>query len=144
MRKYSLLLVFIMILSFVIVPIGSAWAGNVQRNRWEGVAIGIGAAIMGKVIWDNIHQGHPERVYVQPRPRPRVQYYYQLRPQPSGHWEVRKIWIPPAYKEVWNPGHYNRREKWVSGRWLNIEISPGYWKKERVWVTEDCYYTEID
>ena len=34
----------IMVLSFITT---SAWAGSKQRHRWEGVAIGVGAAIVG-------------------------------------------------------------------------------------------------
>ena len=34
----------------------SAWAGSAQQHRWEGVAIGIGAAIVGSAIIH--HHGH--------------------------------------------------------------------------------------
>lgn len=37
----------IMVLSFITT---SAWAGSKQRHRWEGVAIGVGAAIVGGAI----------------------------------------------------------------------------------------------
>jgi len=33
----------------------------------------------------------------------------------------RKIWVPPVYIKVWNPAHYNRKGRWVPGRWIEIE-----------------------
>lgn len=113
----------------------SARAGNVQRNRWEGVAIGIGAAMLGHVLYKNHVQEHPARevVYVNPRPQ-----RHKFRPprKARGHWEVRKTWVLPAYESVWNPGHYSRRGRWVEGQWIEIEKAPGYWTEERVWVSK--------
>lgn len=34
----------------------SAWAGSVQQHRWEGVAIGVGAVILGSALIN--HHGH--------------------------------------------------------------------------------------
>ena len=113
-------------------PVG---AGNVQRNRWEGLAIGIGAAILGKVIFDHVQQQRRSSgaVYGHHRyPEP----HYGPPHRHSGHWEIRKVWVPPVYKRVWNPGHYNRKGRWVSGKWIKIEKQPGYWKKERIWISE--------
>ena len=126
------------LLAFVSAP---AAAGDKQRHRWEGVAIGVGAALLGHAILDDYRDRdrgwdrscRPERVRVYkhdgchpPAPMPRYS---------RGHWEMRKVWVPPVHERVWNPGHYNRRGNWVSGRWITIEKESGYWSKERVWVS---------
>ncbi len=115
----------------------SAWAGSKQRHRWEGVAIGVGAAILGHALSNN-HQRHAPAPMVVREPR-----YYPAPPLPShhrkhrrhGHWEYRKVWVAPKYEKVWNPAHYNKHKKWVNGRWIEIEVEPGYWVKEKVWVS---------
>lgn len=113
------------------------WAGKV-RNRWEGVAIGVGAAILGKMFFDQVHRHHssPRVVYGKHR-------YHEPDCRPprrlSGHWEIRNIWVPPVCERVWNPGHYNRRGRWITGKWILIEKEPGYWKKERIWVSHGSH-----
>ena len=113
----------------------SGWAGNVQRNRWEGVAIGIGAAVLGHTLFNNYfhRQPAPEVVYRHPSPR-RYKHHHHRRAR--GHWEIRKKWIPPTYERVWNPGHYNRGGRWIDGQWIEIEREPGYWIEKRVWVSK--------
>ncbi|MDY6954209.1 MAG: DUF4149 domain-containing protein, partial [Thermodesulfobacteriota bacterium] len=57
----------------------SAWAGSKQRHRWEGVAIGIGAAMLGSALLNSYYYDQPPRpVYYRPRPlcyRPAPIYY---------------------------------------------------------------------
>ncbi len=139
-RFFIVLLVSLVSFGLVASPV---WAGNVQRNRWEGVAIGAGAVILGKVLLDHLqHPGYDNRVYHHQPPPPkykrhklhRPKHKYYPRARRSGHWEIRKVWVPPVYKEIWNPAHYGRRGHWVRGKWIEIEKRPGYWKKERVWV----------
>lgn len=131
----------------------SAMAGSKQRHRWEGVAIGIGASIIGGAILHSMHQQYrynpepapqiryerEERAYYTP-PQRHYDNYDRLHPSPPprgcGHWEIRKFWVPPVYEKVWNPGHYNRWNEWVPGHWIEIEKSPGYWREERVWVAD--------
>jgi hypothetical protein len=48
---------------------------------------------------------------------------------------VRKEWVQPTYKRVWNPGHYARRGEWIEGQWIEIVDRPGYWTEVRVWVS---------
>lgn len=112
----------------------SVWAGNVQRNRWEGVAIGIGAALLGSALFNHHMNRSGEREVVY-RPPPPHRHRDNFRHRPSGHWEIRKKWIPPDYERVWNPGHYNPNGRWVSGHWIEIEKEPGYWAEERIWVS---------
>lgn len=108
---------------FIIIP--SSWAGAKQRNRWEGVAMGIGAAVLGHALFSNYYAHHvPAPVYHKSQPR-----------RSRGHWEYRKVWVPPTYMKVWNPGHYNKRGRWVPGTWMKVEKEPGQWVKEKIWIT---------
>lgn len=116
----------------------SVWAGNVQRNRWEGVAIGIGAAILGSALINHHRYAHPAPAVVHHHRHhwSRSKAYYYNPPYPKRwRWKTRKIWIPPTYKRVWNPAHYNQNGQWVSGVWIEIVDRPGCWRKERVRVT---------
>jgi len=103
-----------------------ALAGDLQRGRWQGVAIGLGVAALGHAIL-NHHvavEAHPAPVYT----------YRHRPPVVRGHWEVRREWVPPERERVWNPGHYNRRGRWVPGHWTEIVTQPGYWREDKVWV----------
>jgi len=76
----------------------SAWAGSKQRHRWEGVAIGVGAAILGAALLNSCYYTQtPRPVYYKSRPlyyRPAPVYYrpvvvsYTLGPPPrhDRHW----------------------------------------------------------
>lgn len=136
MKKRDLSILLITALLCVSFLIPSAWAGSKQKHRWEGVAIGIGATILGCALFkqyhDDTYYSHhkpavvPAPAYRHPPPR-----YSRHR----GDWEMRKEWVPPTHKRVWNPGHYNRRGEWVAGQWLEIVDRPGYWTEVRVWVS---------
>lgn len=119
----------------------AAWAGPKQRHRWEGVAIGMGAAILGGALI-NAHRYPPAcnrggstviirgETRIDPPPR-----YPVRRHDRRGHWETRRVWVSPAYERVWNPGHYDRGHRWVPGGWIEVVKEPGYWKEERIWVS---------
>ena len=50
--KMKMLLISLVIVLFEITLVSStALAGSKQRHRWEGVAIGVGAAILGHAIY---------------------------------------------------------------------------------------------
>ena len=122
-KKIWITLTVSLVCFFLIIP--SSWAGAEQRHRWEGVAMGIGAAVLGHALFSNYYTYHvPTPVYHKPKPR-----------RPRGHWEYRKVWVPPTYMKVWNPGHYNKRGRWVPGTWMKVEKEPGQWVKEKIWVT---------
>jgi hypothetical protein len=110
----------------------SALAGGKQRHRWEGVAIGVGAAILGHAIYQS-HKADraPQVVYVEPKP---VQGYHHGPRHRYGHWEWQKTWVAPTYEKIWNPGHYNRKGRWVPGHWMEVQTTDGHWIKDRVWV----------
>jgi len=116
----------------------SAHAENVQRNRWEGIAIGLGTAIIGKALLNHHEVYQP--VYKSYAPIPESNYgpyedNHRQHPYRHGYWEIKEQWVPPTYKKVWNPGHYTHRDQWVPGQWIHIEDEPGYWIKTRVWVS---------
>jgi hypothetical protein len=127
--KAKKLLILVLATLFVFSLISSpAWARSPQNYRWEGVAIGIGAAILGSALLNNLNThaySYPEPVYTYSPPPP---------PRSSGHWEMRSVWVPPTEKSVWNPAHYTRDGRWVRGSWMTVVDRPGYWTKERVWI----------
>ena len=131
MKKRSLSLIVIITAFTMLFTVNSAFAGGRHHERWKGVAIGLGAAIIGSAII-NSSRDYSYRdsdyceVSVPAPPRHSPQY--------KGHWEIRNEWVPPIHKTVWNPAHYNRRGEWVEGAWIKIEERPGYWKEERVWI----------
>lgn len=131
--KMKMLLVGLVIALFGSALVSSSvMAGSKQRHRWEGVAIGVGAAILGHTIYQT-HKAEqqPQVVYVEPERTYRYNYGPRHR---HGHWEWQKTWVSPTYETVWNPGHYNRKGHWVSGHWMEVETSDGHWSRERVWV----------
>lgn len=124
----------------------SALAGAKQRHRWEGVAIGVGAAILGHAI---VH-GHQTHHYNRPQrgggtviirddrgrcdyPKRGYRNRHHSRP-PRGHWESQRVWMAPVYEKVWNPGHYDANQQWVPGQWIHIVKEPGHWVEKREWV----------
>ncbi len=116
--------------SLLAVP---AWAGSKQQHRWEGLAIGIGAAIVGSALLNSHNNavGNETAAYEAPMPPPRR----YCPPRPRGHWEIRRVWVPPTFKRVWNPEHYNHIRERVPGGWIKIIDAPGHWTEYRVWVT---------
>ena len=129
-------------ITFIMIS-NSAFAGNVQRNRWEGVAIGVAATLLGQALLDHHHDTHyrpapaPRIVHRPPVRHERPYRAYSHRPHKHRkHARFHKVWVPPVYKKVWNPGHYNRRGWWVSGYWIEKEIRPGYWEKHRTWTAK--------
>lgn len=158
MKKAGIIIIGLIVCMMLTVP--SALAGSKQRHRWEGVAIGVGAAVLGGALLGVPPVVAPthSRVSVRvgtDRPRYRHERYHHSKVECSvkydrryhgrhhdscrrnccGYWEVRKVWVPPVYERVWNPGHFNRRNEWVHGKWIRIEKESGYYRSERVWVS---------
>jgi bacteriorhodopsin len=58
--KMKYVLVFLIAVVFLILTVASpAMAGSKSRHRWQGFAIGFGAAILGQALL-NHHQAHTE------------------------------------------------------------------------------------
>jgi hypothetical protein len=98
------LLAMVFTLSFIST---SAWAGSPQQYRWEGVAIGVGAAILGGALVNGC---------IYPYPAPRVAYRYQYPPRYGyyhpqrhhrGHWKAKKKWRRHHYKEKRHQDYYH-------------------------------------
>jgi len=126
--KKMMVLLMIMVFS-VFLSASSAIAGDKQHHRWEGVAIGVGAAVLGHALLNSCNDRYSSCA--------REPVYYRSCPprHRHGYWETRSVWVEPDCRKVWNPGHYDCYGRWVSGRWQMIETSPGYWEEERVWVS---------
>jgi hypothetical protein len=132
MNMKKLLIGIAAVLTVSVLISTPAIAGSKQRHRWEGVAIGVGAAILGHAIYQANKDACPPRVvYVDPTPDPKYRHYQRPNHR-YGHWEWRKTWVAPTYEKVWNPGHYDRKGRWVQGHWIEVKTSDGYWTKERV------------
>jgi hypothetical protein len=123
---------FLAIFSTFLYAPTSSWAGSPQSHRWEGVAIGIGAAIIGSAILNAYHDT-PATAPQRPEAVVRV-HYRPAPPQPTGYWQIQKQWVPPVYQKVWHPGHTNRHGRGGPGRWVQTEIRPGYWVQTQVWI----------
>ncbi|OGP59269.1 MAG: hypothetical protein A2V65_07770 [Deltaproteobacteria bacterium RBG_13_49_15] len=122
-KKKIILAVIVIAISFFLVG-NNVWAGSPQRHRWEGVAIGIGAALVGSAIFNHHH-------YQRPLPAPVPVYQY---PPPCYRWQVERVWIPPVYDSVWILGLSNRWGRWSPGRWEQRVRIPGYWEERPVCI----------
>ncbi len=127
MKKITIILMILVFgLSIAAQP---AFAGSKQHYRWQGVAIGIGAAILGHAIVNSYNESPAcKKVTVYNHPGP--------VPHRHGYWEIRSVWVEPKYIKIWNPGHYNHHGVWMQGQWKMIKNEPGYWQKQEVWVAE--------
>lgn len=130
---------------FLVIVFSSAPA-RADRKTMEGFLLGTGVAILGTAIIHEINKDRhdyyqPAQTHHRPYSYSRYEHRDRHRPykkykhhRPRGHWEVERVWVEPVYEKKWNPGHYNRRGKWVSGRYERFLVCDGYWKKEKVWV----------
>ncbi len=142
MKSNKLLFSLVVAAIAIVMTSSSVLAGSKQRHRWEGVAIGVGAAILGHAIYQAHRvERQPQVVYVEPEPYRHYRHRHPPR-QPRGHWEWQKMWVPPTYEKVWNPGHYNRKGRWVPGHWIEVQTSAGHWTKERVWVAGNYHHDD--
>ena len=88
-KIFIIMLTTILCLCFIAT---SARAGSKQRHRWEGVAIGLGAAIVGSALINHYRCcsdcGPPPAVsiYYSDYGRPRGNYNHHWRPHRHAHW----------------------------------------------------------
>ncbi len=109
----------------------SAQAGAARRHTIEGFLIGTGVTLLGTAIVHSMNT--PAAVRAAPRHHDH-RYTTHHKKKRKGHWATRKVWVDPVYETRWNPGHYNKRGKWVSGRRQAFLVADGRWEKERVWI----------
>jgi hypothetical protein len=133
MKTRSIFLTALISVLILTLTAGTASAGRAHRghDHLKGVAIGVGAAILVNALINHSRDysyREPEPCYVPPPP---PQEYRQQ----GGHWEIRKEWVSPTYKSVWNPAHYDNRGVWVEGTRIEIVDQPGYWTENRIWVS---------
>lgn len=109
MTKKILIIAMTLILCAVLTS--SAMAGSTQRHRWEGVAIGVGAAIIGGAIIHGLT--HPYRPAYAYRPAHVYRPGYVSGPAPV------YVAAHPVYRpyRVWVGGHYAPGRVWVPGHW---------------------------
>ena len=133
------------IICIVSITAASVYADSRKRHRHqlEGFIFGTGAGFLGATIMNKLHHKRPKVYVEEPRHKKRHyakrhrrdRRYRQSQAQPAGYWKVKKEWVPEEYVEKWNPGHYNKRGKWVGGRLERFVVREGYWEKRRVWVS---------
>jgi len=99
-----ILLATTMILS---LAVSSAWAGNVQRNRWEGVAIGIGAAFLGHALFYSHYHRRPAPQVVYRHPISRRHAYHYHR-KAHGYGKVKEC-VPRVQERRRDHRHYSDR-----------------------------------
>lgn len=119
--------------SFLILGLSTSFAqaGAARRHTIEGFLLGTGVTLLGTAIVQSMNRPAPVRIDTSP---PHHEYRHTAKKYRKGHLEVRKIWVDPVYETRWNPGHYNKRGHWVSGRHQEFLVAEGYWEKVRVWV----------
>ena len=122
----------------------SSHAGSSKRARLEGFIIGSSTAFLGAAIINQLHHNRPRVIIHESKPRHHKKHYRSNRHrhndrrryhEPRGHWEVERIWVAEEYEERWNPGHYNKKGVWKSGRYQRFVVREGYWTEKRVWVS---------
>ena len=131
MKRWAIIgLVAVMLLTLSSV----SFAGDRARGRWEGFAMGLGAV----TLYNLFQHGHFSPVIPTHRAHERHIYYHPpVVHKPSGHWEIRREWIPERRERVWIPGHYEDGY-WVKGHY-EVRVFPGYYVEHTVWVEDPPY-----
>lgn len=134
--KISIAITLVLFLGF-----STASAGSRGRDIARGVIIGTTAAVIGAAIINEMHDNRKSsfkhnREYriIHKEKRDCREKKYKKRHHSRGYWAFKKVWVSPDYEKRWNPGHYNRRGRWVPGKYQRVIVREGYWKKNRVWV----------
>lgn len=142
MKKLIAITTSILVLTFF-----SAVSAHADRKTVEGFILGTGIAVLSAAIYNGVHKSPS----LQPQHTPTHFLKYEDRHAyrhdkqntdrrhyrhqgPSGHWEIERVWIAPVYEKKWNPGHYNPRGEWISGRHEKFLIQNGFWQEEKIWV----------
>ncbi|NIS72536.1 MAG: hypothetical protein GTO12_27450, partial [Proteobacteria bacterium] len=134
MMKRSIVIGLVVVMLFAFSSV--SFAGDLGRGRWQGFAIGLGAV----TLYNLFEHGQFSPVIPPHKAYKKHGYYYPppVVYEPSGHWEIRKEWVPERRVRVWIPGHY-QNGYWVKGH-HETRVYPGHWVKRKVWV--EHYYPE--
>ena len=138
-KKLITIIAIVCMLSLAATSVYADSASKRRRHQLEGFLVGSTAAFIGASIINSLNN-KKSGAYNNNKQRYQREQYYSDRyryQEPDGHWEVERIWVEPEYEEKWNPGHYNKRGRWVRGRYQRFITKRGYYKKRRVWV---CRY----
>jgi hypothetical protein len=131
MKRWGVIgLVVVMLVTLMSV----SFAGDRQRGRWEGFAIGLGAVTLYNLF------GHGQFSPVIPPHRvveKRVYHHPPWISGPSGHWEIHRQWVPENRVRVWVPGHHENGY-WVKGHY-EVRIYPGHYVRRKIWVKQRPY-----
>lgn len=153
MKKLIAISIAVLMLSGIV----SVTSAHADRKTMEGFLLGTGVAIIGSAIiheinkdaradydrYTTVRHRRPEyepyrhdkyRHHKKDRYYKKNRHHKRYARHQRGHWEVEKTWVEPIFKEKWNPGHYNRRGKWVGGRYERFVVQEGYWSQKKVWV----------
>ena len=131
-------LISIITASFLILVVSTSFAhaGAARRHTIEGFLLGTGVTLLGTSIVRSMNPApEPAKVVVHHYNTHQYRNHYNTcrdRGHRRGHWKKRKGWMKPVYETRWNPGHYNKRGKWVPGRYQEFHMAEGYWKKDRM------------
>jgi hypothetical protein len=128
----------------------STVSAHADRKTMEGFILGTGAVLLGTALYKGFHNdsniqyppqrtGHYKYSYNRDNHNDRYDYKQNHRKKNNlhnrrSHWKIKKVWIDPIYETRWNPGHYNHKGQWISGRKIDILVQEGYWKKKRILV----------
>ena len=134
MNKMKTLKIIFIALMISIFGITISYAGSPQSYRWEGLALGLGAAIIGSHIFrggmddrdSEYHHGH--RRYGKKHRHWRHRQY-----RPGYGYVDNGCW---TYDRVYIPGKYIK--EYINGRWVTIEVTPDRWVEKRIW-DEYCH-----
>jgi len=152
-RKSLFILALAFIFSLLLISSAVQAGGGASGYSGKGIAIGDGDVIVEDSTIRHNRPNIDSPSFLPPRHTPsnpgllrppRHRHFRRgFRPPKHrprhGRWTMRKEWIPPSYKRVWNPGHYDSYGVWVAAGWIEVPDRPGYWIKRWVWVDHRGY-----
>lgn len=113
-----------------------------DRKTREGFLLGVGAAVLGSVIYQGLNQPyayqgsqrhHGPTVYYNTRGtqcrNPRMYDRHS-----AGRWEGRQIWVKPGHDSRWKSDRHHRKGKWNNSRHDKFKGRDGYRNEVRVWI----------
>ena len=127
MKKFIVITIIILIILFILFGQKQSEAGSSQQYRWEGVIIGLGAAILGGAVISQHNSYYRNRH----RPYPR-NHYQPPSHHPPQHECIVPFWVPARYRYTWVDGRYDHHGNWKPGRWAKWTVRPGYWQERNI------------